>query len=251
MFDDEKTDGQGAPPSGQNAADEEITESVEARATEAASPEAINQDEKESLPSEVETGGNEINASTPSETTQTVSTQTAQPPSASSSQTYPARVVALEEEPYDYDKSTLLVMLHFLPEDGDEAGREVALSITTHSDIPIMKLMRLKELEPMPGWLKSLLDEMRAAMPTYAADAERRKEEEKMIKRAAAQKTSSTSTKTLKATSGKKGGAAASAPPPADSTNAAKFDDQVSLFDLATGHRNSSTLDTAQPGGQQ
>jgi hypothetical protein len=167
--------------------------------------------------------------------------------------TYTARVTPLDEEPYDFDKSTLLVTMQLMPDDGHADGREVALTISTHSDIPILKLVRLKQLEPLPPWLQALLDEMQEAMPSYGADAERRKEEEKAIRRAATTKTSSTSAKNLKSSSGKKPGAAATtaaAPKPSDSTTAPVFEDQGSLFNLTTGHRPKSNETAAAGGGQ-
>ncbi|MGB9180979.1 MAG: hypothetical protein WCB68_17235, partial [Pyrinomonadaceae bacterium] len=115
-----------------------------------------------------------------SEETQPTSTSTTLVPRA-----YPARVIQIEDEPYDFDKSTLLVTIQIMPDDGHQDGREVALTINTHSDIPILKLVRMKELEPLPPWLEALLGEMKEAMPSYAEAAERRKEEEKAIRRAA------------------------------------------------------------------
>lgn len=258
MADDQlKRDGQGERDANQSvlpAASEDLTEAAETASASTASAETTAPIETEaSSPVAADAGDKETGEAAAAITSaDTAVSEAATTPAANAApKTYPARVVALEEEPYEYEKSTLLVMLHFLPEDGDEAGREVALSITTHSDIPIMKLTRLKELEPLPVWLQSLLDEMKEQMPQYAADAERKKEEEKAIKRAATQKVSSTSAKNLKSSAGGKKTGASSAPPPPDATNAPKFDDQVSLFDLATGHRPQNATEAATPTGGQ
>lgn len=162
---------------------------------------------------------------------------------------YTTRVTPIDEEPYDFDKSTLLAGMQFMPVDGHPDGREVALTITTHRDIPILKLVRMKELEPLPPWLKSLLDEMQAQMPAYAEDAERRKEEEKAVRRAATARSTPTTAKNLKTSAGKKG-AGSSVPKPGETTSAPVFEDQGSLFNLMTGQRPKTETAAGAEGGK-
>lgn len=164
---------------------------------------------------------------------------------------YPARVVPMSEEPYDYEKSTLLVSMYIMPVDGHADGREVVLSIATHTDIPIMRLVRMKELEPLPPWLESLLSAMKDAMPSYGEDAERRKEEEKAIRRAATTKTTTTNTKKLKSTAGQAGTGKTAIPDATnDASGAVVTNEQTSLFDLAAGSA-AQPITTASAGGGQ
>lgn len=231
-----------------------LFESESPEATAAGAPVSATAPQEDITSGSEEETGKQAGASEPAEASAVSASASGQAPAVTTTpaaaKVYTTRVTQIDDEPYDFEKSTLLVGMQLMPVDGHEAGREIALTITTHRDIPILKLLRLKDIEPLPPWLQSLLDEMKEQMPVYAEQAEQRKEEEKAIKRAASAKVSSTTAKNLKTSAGKKSSSAAASIPKPGETNAPVFEEQGSLFNVATGQRPQTNAAAAPEGGK-
>lgn len=88
----------------------------------------------------------------------------------------------IERQPYDFDQCTVQIAIQLLPDDGDTNGRRVVVGVRSHLDVPILRLVRLNEIGPLPPLVATLLDELKAELPTReraAREAFEKKKEEK------------------------------------------------------------------------
>ena len=61
-------------------------------------------------------------------------------------------------EPFEFDKCTVTLVLQLLPDDKDEQGRKVIMSVHSHGDPPDMEMVRLNALAKLPAPIEKLVD---------------------------------------------------------------------------------------------
>ncbi|MCD4673346.1 MAG: hypothetical protein K8R77_11850 [Anaerolineaceae bacterium] len=73
----------------------------------------------------------------------------------------------LTEDPYTYDACVVSASIHWMPEDGDSAGRQMVISVRNHLDQPMMRFYRENELpfEQILNVVDAMLQELQADMP--------------------------------------------------------------------------------------
>ena len=77
-------------------------------------------------------------------------------------------------EPYEFERCTLTVVLQFWPQDDNLHGRMVVVSARNHQDKPLLRLAREHELGALPPVVCALLEQLRAELPErQQAHAER------------------------------------------------------------------------------
>ncbi len=67
--------------------------------------------------------------------------------------------------PYDFNRCVVDVRIILLPCDGDEAGRDVILSATTHEDDPLIVAIKADELGTLPAPLAALVEQLKESLP--------------------------------------------------------------------------------------
>ena len=76
-----------------------------------------------------------------------------------------AEPVSQEQEPYVFEQCKIKLTITFLPSDNSPLGREVILAVSSHSDFPVNKILRLQELGELPAPITSLLNELETDFP--------------------------------------------------------------------------------------
>lgn len=71
----------------------------------------------------------------------------------------------LDKEPFDWEYSTITLVIQYLPTDGDPAGRQVMIGVRNSKDSPIVRLLRESEIGELPTCIQELLAELRTSLP--------------------------------------------------------------------------------------
>lgn len=68
-------------------------------------------------------------------------------------------------DPYEWGKCYINVGIKIFPDDGNESGPLVCIGARTHQDSPILKFVRLSDIEPLPAALQAVLDQLKEELP--------------------------------------------------------------------------------------
>jgi hypothetical protein len=94
-----------------------------------------------------------------------------------------------KEEPYNWEKCTIKILITILPDDGQEGGRETLVGCSTHRDPPLYETTRKVGLAGLIPVIGDLLKRLKNRLPEQAAITESRLQARKEAREKAAKET--------------------------------------------------------------